>query len=266
MVGRYLLNPVRHNKEQTSTALNGSSSRRFRRALSALCVLCVLCIPSAHARVFQRLGGARKITAVLQQIGGRTAYKSDITLNGGDARLTIVGMPGAIKDVARSLQGSLGKNAFANTSGGLLRTKIKEKSGTTRILLIHLPSHAQTLAFLVEQSTSEAERTDRGEVSADIPGVALFPDSVPHFSAQDKRANVTFNVLQTSASLDTVQAWHESELSRSGWALMAPPTAHATGGMQVFSRGRDMCCVTVNTVLGTKENTITLLHKKPGIE
>lgn len=216
--------------------------------------------------MFQRLGGSQKITAALQRIGGRTAYQSNITLNGGDARLTIVGMPGSIKDVARSLQAPLGNSAFGNTSGSVLRTQLKEKSGTTRILLIHLPTHAQTLAFLVEQSTSEAARTDRGTVSADIPGVALFPDSVPHFSAEDKRVNVRFNVLQTAASLDTIQAWHENELSRSGWSLMVPSSARTTGGMQIFSRGRDMCCVYVNSVPGSKENTITLLHKKPGIE
>ena len=235
------------------------------RATALLFTVILFATATSHARVFRRLGHANSVTEALQNSGGTVAYHADVTINGGEGDLTVLGIPLPLNDVRSLLRSVLGDQTPDIGRGGVARAVIARGGTTLHLLAFHIPLNNQSIVVTIEQSAAEAKASRRATAQRQIPNLPIFPDSSPHFHATDNRVDMHLNVSRTAAEPATVYAWYQNELTRRGWRPALPGRWDTTEELRIYQRGLDVCCVQVTTD-DTNGNLITLLHKRPSIE
>ena len=242
----------------------------FPRGVIGLSVLVALLVLSTNsdARVFQSTGSNGDILSALRSSGGQDAYKSEVTINGGKGRLTVMGFTDAFPDVLRTLRRATGIEELDVETGHHLHAIVSTGKGVVRLLAFRLAENLQTIVVAIEQSRSEFKASERPPGRNMLKAIPSYPDSTPRFYMKDAGRKIGVAVSDTKAAVDAVETHLLVNLRRKGWQPALPPTKGKKSGTSftVYMKGLDVCCTYIGPSADGNGNVITILHKEQGVE
>lgn len=237
---------------------------KHRAALLAAVTLTAIAAAPAEARVFRRVGRLAA-AETFRTVGGRLAYEADVTINGGNGRLTVAGFSAGMPDVIRQLRHTFNTPDLPMGSSGVIQATMRYDGDVTRLMVFHLGTASKTIAIAIEQSEDEydtSKRPPERHLQKDMPAL---PASTPRFFIRDHEALMSLAVADTQASKRTAVAYFETALTRDGWQAAVPESPGTQ--MRVFLRGHEVCCVYVAPGSSlASQNTIAVLHKQQRVE
>ena len=99
-----------------------------------------------------------------------------------------------------------------------------------------------------------------------MPDVPLYPGSRVTRFMRNQDTRTALETAMTSASPSAVAAFYATTLKRAGWGLPLPPRGDDEGGLWLFVKGQDVCCVQAQRTDSDSETRVTLLHKRGALE
>lgn len=226
---------------------------------AALACLGLLAASTADARVFLRWSAAARSTRALEESGGRAAYTSNVSVNGGRGTLTVFLFDRPLTETVAALSGAFSQKL--RFDGGSMASGTIRQGGTTlHLFLIEPERNGETVVFKLEQADSEAEAARSREGIEPLKGLPEYPAARVLFTASDETGSFRMAVSGAAGESDAVQAYYAQEFTSAGWAAVLPPKA--AGAMQMYRRGADLCIVQSRPGAAPGEVRITVLHKK----
>lgn len=237
---------------------------KLRNVVLLTAIGCALVTALCHGDVFIRRGATDGSPA-----GSgleRTAYKAAMSVNSGKGQLKVLGLSGDFDAAVATLRATLfaGKEDHLKAGDGLAFGIVRRKDIVVRVLVTE--AGGKCVVFKLEQSPEEFADSFRQTSSLRLKELPVYPGSMPVFSAGNDE---TDSILEISrANTDPATAWNvmDSGMRRARWVTMAKPEQGASpaGGMGVYVRGKEICCVMVRkSAEGGVESLIGLmLHQR----
>ena len=238
---------------------------RLTHLFGLACACVAFSASTSRARVYQRTGGLPEASDLFRRGGGKIAYASDMILNGGDARLTVGAFNRPLAEVAAELRRRLDLSDSLLQSASFGRSRISAPDGVLRLVLFSVGGDNPSLVVAIEQTAAEAEASQTPPKRHALKAVPAYPDSRPRFFAHNHDTGLSLAVADTQAAPEAVQSFFATQLSRGGWTALPPSNATRAGGVRVYSRGSDLVCTHVAPSSKRTGQTVTILHKKPGV-
>ena len=239
----------------------------FARLFAAAALALLLGPATVEARVFFRWGAVGASNRAIEAAGGKIAYAADITLNGGDAELTLFSFQKPLAEVVQELRRAFGDGDFAYQGGTLAQAAVKAEGRVLRLAALRLDSYGQTLVFKVDQSQREFDASQTPAQRPESEGIPSYPGSTPVFYAADKNAQMSLSVETAAGVTESIRPALSAQLAASGWTPAIPARKpKPASGMDVFLKNGEVCCLLVSPSSKPGEARITLLHKKNRVE
>ena len=234
------------------------------RALYLVAFLAFVAVTAVQARVFLRWEGRSDVVGNLKRLGGRVSYETQIRINGGDGRLTVVSFDDALDTAAPRIRQtlSLPNSANGNANGAL--HILREKAVTIRLLLLRMEEAGRTLAIAIEQSNADFEASQAAPSRHQMKALPPYPGSQPIFFAEDSDTRLRVAVSETIAQAETVHSFYDQELRAKGWIPSMPNAPGIDLPLPLYVRRSELCCVAVTPTQSASLQRITLLHKELG--
>jgi len=224
---------------------------------AALAVLLLLVAASvvSQARVFSSRSAGDDIPGFLEQLGGQTAYRAPVRINGAAATLQVIGFDDPRDLRAAEMRAAL-KLAPAASGGDALYT-LAGAGRVTRLLIFRPGGTAQTLAVVIEQSAEAFRKSRDGGAAARALPLPVYPGSTPGLQAENEDTGLSFATFASPAAPEQVTAFYHATLSSAGWEPMFPDADPA--GARLYLRRQAFCFVLAAP--SAAGSHITLLHK-----
>ncbi len=251
------------------TGLPRWSIRFLKRRSSAipaflLILILIISATTVRARVFTRWKGSSNVTATLTRFGGKSAYSADIKINGGKAKLSVIGfndsLGNTVSDFCRILNIPADKNATQNLTPTTTIYILKGSQNTLRLILLKIPEKQKLLAITIEQSNSDYEKSTAKPTRHQIKSIAEFPDSTPEFYAANRETKLAIELSSTSAPAEAVYGFYHQTLKSDGWFPFLSDDAGSIPTMTIYQRNAEIACVLATPT--PNETKILLLHKQ----
>ena len=239
-----------------------------RTRVAAAAFLALLgAVMACQGRVFQRWGAAARAARTLEEMGGRHAYKSTVTVNAGRGRLSVFSFDTTAAEVVAEMKRRFPGARFAYDGGDMGYATVAAGGRVLRLLVARPASERRVLVFLLDQSDAEHEASRSPSPEHRLAAVPAFPGSRPAFFVSDEGTRMMLEASQTPASAGEVEAFLRSEMTAAGWEVPLPAGgAAAAPAMRAFVRGQEFCCVLVEPAPRAAGTRITVLHKEPAIQ
>ncbi len=219
-------------------------------------LLLVAAATVSQARVFSRRGAGDNVPAFLEQLGGQTAYRAPVRINGQDARLQVIGFDDPNNIRTSEIRAAL-KLPPAAPGADALYT-ISGTDRVTRLLLLRPGGGEQTLAMVIEQSADAFRRGRDGGVVANALPLPVYPGSTPGLQAENADTGLAFGTFAAPAAApEQVTAFYHTALAAAGWQPMFPDADPS--GARLYLRRDALCFVLASPASGGSH--ISLLHK-----
>jgi hypothetical protein len=234
------------------------------RTLSLTALFVVLAVTAVQGRVFLRWDGRSDVIGSLTRLGGSLAYETQVRINGGDGKLTVVSFDDALDDIAPRIRRILSiPTPEADDTNGSLHL-LRGESTTIRLLMLRIEDAGRTLAIAIEQSNAEYAASETELHSHELKALPPYPGSKPLFFAEDADTKLRVAVSETLAHADSVQLFYDRELRSKGWIPSLPDSSDAQRPMPLYIRKSELCCIAVTPTQTSALQRITLLHKELG--
>jgi hypothetical protein len=211
----------------------------------------------SQARVFSHSKAGDDVPAFLEQLGGRTAYRAPVRINGQAARLQVIGFDDPNETRTAEIRAALKLPAAASGTDALYT--ITGTDRVTRLLLLRPGGGEQTLAMVIEQS-ADAFRRSRdsggGNPSRALP-LPVYPGSTPGFQAENADTGLAFGTFAAAAAPEQVTAFYHAALAAAGWQPIFPDAEPS--GARLYLRPNALCFVLATPT--SDGSHISLLHK-----
>jgi hypothetical protein len=190
-------------------------------------------------------------------------YQSKVRINGSQGRLEIVkcgdALPGVMARLKSAYPDARPDNAFrqSETAGSGL---IQAGDTVTRLLALNLGAPDQTVVFVLTQSAAEYEQSLKPPAAHLLDAAPVFPGSTARTFLEDEQAALQLEISSAAERPAAIWSFYESALTQQGYRQM-----HATaggGGLAIFQKGLNLCCVLIQTSPQTHDSQITVLHKQ----
>lgn len=242
--------------------------RRWRPYLAAAVVLAVL-LPATvlQARVFRRWAWSPSGQLFNPDGFGKRLYRAVMELNGAQADVSVVACPAGLDGVRQGLAAGEGVSTRFTAGEGLGAGEITGLGRAVQLVAL-TPGGDGTPALMVavEQGTRGRATSSSAEVRHGFPELPLYPGSRVTRFWRNQGSRTALETAMAPASPAAVAGYYASALKREGWALPLPPRADDEGGLLLFVRGRDVCCVQAQRADSDSETRVTLLHKRGALD
>ncbi|MBT3193420.1 MAG: hypothetical protein HN341_12790 [Verrucomicrobia bacterium] len=236
-----------------------------RSRITLLVALIVIAVGySSYGRVFSRWTGRSNIVANLTRLGGTVAYESEIELNGGSGRLTVLGFDDALDTVGSQIRRILDLPGEAPLGSGSSLHIIKGDSTTHRLVLLRFDEGGRTLAIDIEQANADFLASQNPPGKHRIKAVPSFPGSTPMFFAEDVNTKLRIAVNTSAAPTDSIRKFYDQELRARGWTASLSDDQGTATEMPLYHRRSELLCLLVVPSQAGQTQQITLLHKELG--
>lgn len=210
---------------------------------------------SASARIFSRRTAGDDISALLQEIGGRCAYRAPVRINGSPSLLAVIGFDDPHNLRMAEIRAALQLDA---TATGIDTLHIIEHAGkVTRLLLLRPAGGDQTLAVTIEQTVA-AFRQSRADVPRGMCPLPVYPGATPGLQAENEETGLFFTSMTSVADPLRIAAFYQASLAAAGWVPAFPESGPHSG--LLFLKKNALCMVLIIPE-GESTARITLLHK-----
>lgn len=241
-----------------------------RRSYLAGLIILVLCLPAAllQARVFRSGGWSSGGSPFAVEEFGRRLYKTVMRINGGQADVSVASCREGMESVRQRVlagQGVTSRFAGGETLG------LGEIIGLGRVVrLVALVPGGDPAAGVVV-AVERAQQEDRASRSAlalkhELREMPVIPGSQVTGYMKNEDTRVAWETLLVPASVASAVAYHETTLKQAGWAPVMPLIPSDEGGMLLFTKGPDICCVRVKRSDLDGETRVALLHKQGALK
>ena len=230
---------------------------------TSLC-LAIFCLVTTNtpARVSLSWGAGSQSSKALLTAGGTSVYRSEIDLNGTDARLSVFSFEHAADALVAKLSRLFANASFSFKGGTMAFGLLTEGHLAVRFLVIQLTNESQTLVVKIEQSADDYEKSLKPPEKHLLSQIPEFPGSKPQFYARNKDSDMQLASSSTASTAADVNTFYESLLPAAGWEK---PLTN-TSSLQLYMKGSAVCMVLCSQPDRTGTSTITLLHKTHGVK
>jgi hypothetical protein len=244
------------------------SMRRYLTHAILLATLSLSCIPSLQARVFFRWPGSSDIKGTITSLGGKLAYESEVTVNGGKGTLRVFSIEGGIDAVAAKLRQAFDIDKLDPAGTGMATANVDTKNGVLRVIAIDPGEAARTVVLTLEQSKEDSAASRTPPSVSTVKDLPVRPDAESVFFAEDPRSGLLVSLSEAPGDPAAIHASLAGDLEKEGWKPALPVTARGAAGpnLQVFLKDTRICCVFVTAEPGSGRSRITILHKRRGME
>jgi hypothetical protein len=234
------------------------------RTLLVMALLVVTVASVVHGRVFSRWKGRSDVVGNLTRLGGRVAYESEIRINGGEGRLTVLGFDDALDTIHSQIRRILALPAGNPQEGSSSLHILKGDTTTHRLVLLRFEKTGRALAIAIEQTHAEFLKSTKPPRTHLIKAIPPYPGSTPTFFAKDMNTKFCIASSTTTATTPAVLQFYERALSAKGWTASLTDSQGCVTEMPIYHRRSEICLLLVTS--GSTPNTqhITLLHKELG--
>jgi len=232
-----------------------------RLASAAVCILLLTCC-TALASVFVRWRSAHDTLRALSAVGAQTAYEADVSINGAEGRISVLGFDDGIGNLVPRVSAMLPHAAFLNPSGSMCHSSWQQGRGLFDLILFNTQVETTSVALLLRQASGRHLTPAEAYGDSPIGNLPMYSDAAPRFVAQNHDTGTTLAVCDTSGSPAGALFFYAAQLTREGWASVLP----LTGTTAIFLRGQDICCIVATPSRGGNSTTITVLHKSKTIQ
>ena len=233
------------------------------RCAVAVALLIAATAPAA-ARVFSRWGSHRDVAAALANLGGKSGYTAEISVNGQDGSAQVFRMPDSLRETIAALERRFTPLTFTYAGGSMgIGTLVKDNVRLFMIALrLGLSDH--TVVMTVTLTGASGTAPPAAPTTHLLTQLPEYPGSAPSFYAHDRNAGMRLAVATTIAQPEDVRRFYTQRLTQSGWKPALPEGAGTPRELDMYLRERETCCVTATPSTTSRETRITLLHKEPG--
>jgi hypothetical protein len=234
-----------------------------RAALLAL----ALAVPlSSPARVFFRRGLWGGAATPDSGWLGRTVYAAVFQINGGRARMTVLDCAGPLGTLCR---GNATEGMPVQWLPGSPEMRIGlagDAERVTRFVAVQPADKRGAALFGIEQSRAEFERSLKPGAADWLPGLEGIAGGVSTFQARNEDTRTAVQTVRVPAARAAAWAAVKAVLGASGWQAALAGGQRADRGIEMFLRGRDLCCVLVQPADRPGESVVTVLHKEGAVK
>lgn len=221
------------------------------RAFTAACLLTAL---AADARVFQQVGG-RGSTLFRPDVAGRRAYETTMQINGTEAAVSVAALEGGLAAATRALGGGV-----LVCGDGIAAGRLRGSGRQASVLVLTPAREDRAVAVAVEQSDADRLRS-RDAANADgATGIPGMPGSVLTCTMRNDDTRTALETRRATVASGEAAAYYDTTLRQTGWACLTP-RAVGEGGLQVYVKGPDVCCVNVRPADPRGGCLVTVLRK-----
>lgn len=193
---------------------------------------------------------------------GRQLYAAIMRINGGRAEVSVVDCEGgwaALRAAFQSLPADV-KSRF-QVGHSLALGSATADHRTVRLVALTPESTSRTLLVTVAQRQDEREASAAPPLRHELEGIPAAPESTLLSFQRNQETRTAMERMASRQSRLDLQAYYEAEMPRAGWSrLMGASTA---GGLAVYVKGAEICCIRIGEKDSNGESVVTLLHK-PG--
>jgi hypothetical protein len=220
--------------------------------------LVLVCAIVCHGRVFLRWNAASQAAQTMEKLGGKLGYEATMTVNGGRGRVMVFGFERAMAQTTRDISAAFGMEKFGGESGTMAMGSVTSGDNVTKLIAFSPGSELRTLVFMFEQSSADAKVSGAVPQHHFMEVVTPYPGSDPVFYAKNDETGLSMEISTTAGGAAEACAFFGSSLAGAGWSS---PMPGQNGGLAVFTRGSEVCCVLVSADETGGRNRITVLHK-----
>lgn len=241
----------------------GSRTSAVVGARAAGWVLFLFCA-SASARVYQLGGGMRSGAVSGGQPGWTTAYRADLRINEGGARLEVMGCALALGEAARQMDEAyrgLGAQVALAQGERMAWGVALFPDRVVRLLVTSLTGGRECVVFRIEQSRGDYMKALQPPARL-LPQVPQGMDRRPVLRVVNEETKATTEISRTAFGPQAAAAQLRAAFAADGWR--APLPSEASQGGVLYQRGREVCLVRTSFAADGQETLVTLVYKKLG--
>ena len=235
---------------------------------------------STHARVFTRWGGNNDAIGNLTRLGGKIAYTTNVKINDGQGKLTVIGFDDSINTTESQILRILNIpyspliNHFTRSNAKLWAGQpliinrppstslhiIHGKTTTLRLILLKLPQARRLLAITIEQPNIEFKKSQSPPSKHQLKTIPTYPGSTPTFYAESSQTKLSISIISSSDNTEAIHNFYHSMLQSNGWQPYLSNSQGSIPQMTIYQRNNELCYI-----LATPSktcNSIILLHKQ----
>lgn len=224
-----------------------------------------------HARVFTRWGDNSDAIGNLTRLGGKIAYTTNIKINNGLGKLTVIGFNDALNTTAPQIRHILNIpdspliNHQPSTINFPATTSLHILHGTTtlRLILLQLPQTASLLAIAIEQPNAEFQKSQNTPASHQLKTIPPYPGSTPTFYAESSKTKLRIALSSSTDNIESIYAFYHSTLQAQGWQPYLSDTIGSIPQMTIYQRNSELCYILATPSESCQ--SITLLYKQLSI-
>ena len=138
----------------------GDLLKRLRLVLLSMLVVATA-TTVVQGRVFLRWEGRADVIGNLKRLGGTVAYETEIQINGGDGKLTVLGFDDALDTVLPNIHRILKLPTRTIQSSGSTLHILRGDTTTLRLLLLRFPDTKRSIALAIEQTHAAFEASEK---------------------------------------------------------------------------------------------------------
>lgn len=237
-----------------------SRHRRVWFAVTASCLFALL----LHAAVYQT-GGAKPGNVMEPFSFGRCVYRAVMRINGDPAEVTVVACEGGEQSLRAAFQAEERAGTGRYSPGESLGVGQATRDGRTVGVVSFAPSgESPFLMVAVAQESLLRGASSRSDVRHRIEGVPVPPEARVLGCLENTDTRTSLERLRVRMPVEGVLGYYDARMAREGWSRLFPATRD--GGLQVFVKGSDLCCVRVSSEDSGGESLVTLLHKRGAVK
>jgi len=228
----------------------------------SLITLTIITATALQARVFTRWKGNSDIVGNLTRLGGSVAYNADITINGGDGHLSVIGFNDPLNNTASDICRILNIPTDSSSTPDRLDANtflyiLKGQTKTLRLILLKLPQKDRLLAITIEQTNDEFEKSSHPPSQHQLKEIPAYPGSSPEFYAKNSETKLAIAVSSTTAPAEAINSFYHVTLKSDGWKPYLSDAHGSIPKMTIYQRNTEICCI-----LATSSQKLIILRKQ----
>lgn len=223
--------------------------------------LAALLLPAA---VYQTIGGAAGDLFNPASFG-RCLYHAVMDVNNGRAEVSVVACEGGVDAIRAAFRTEEQAGTGRFIPGDGLGVGHAVRNGRTVSLVTLSPrTDSGPLLVSVGQSVSERNASRARELHHRLEAVPVPREARVLGYQRNTDTRTSLECLTVPMAGEEVRGYYKAAMARDGWSRVFQSAP--AGGLQIYVKGSDVCCVGIGGGDSYGESNITLLHKQGAVE